>query len=183
MLGAPPRRLTPLKCVARFFGDHVGEDSPFLVFIETISLDCTSHDTQPMHTSTPHLRIARPVSDLVRAVAMYRSGLGLRVVGTFADHDGFDGVMLGRDGASYHFEFTHCRAHPVVPHPTPEDLVVFYLPDRSEWKAACVSMAAAGFVRVPSFNPYWETSGATFRDLDGYRLVLQHASWNNVERA
>ncbi len=130
----------------------------------------------------PHLRIARPVRDLARSVEMYRRGLGLEVLGSFTDHDGFDGAMLGTPGASYHFELTSCRSHPVSPSPTPEDLVVLYLPVRSEWEAACAAMLAAGFRRVASFNPYWEASGATFQDPDGYRLVLQQTSWQNVAR-
>ena len=40
-----------------------------------------------------HVRIARPVSDLARAREMYRRGLGLRVLGSFQDHEGFDGVL------------------------------------------------------------------------------------------
>ncbi len=128
-----------------------------------------------------HLRIARPVSDLPRSKAMYCAGLGLRVLGSFADHDGFDGVMLGRAGLSYHFEFTHCRTHPVAPQTTPEDLAVFYLPDSSEWQRACAEMLAAGFTQVASFNPYWDDSGRTFVDPDGYRVVLQNADWSNAE--
>lgn len=69
-------------------------------------------------SAVAHLRIARPVSDLARAAAMYREGLGLRELARFEDHAGFDGVMLGYDGAGWHLEFTHCRAHPVVPAPT-----------------------------------------------------------------
>jgi hypothetical protein len=113
---------------------------------------------------------------------MYRRGLGFPVIGRFTDHDGFDGVMLGMPGGPYHFELTYCRTHPVSPHPTPEDLVVLYFPDRTAWVTACATIAAAGFERVPSFNPYWEASGATFADPDGYRFVLQQASWQNTER-
>ena len=126
-----------------------------------------------------HLRIARPVSNLEKSVQMYCKGFGLVEVGRFADHQGFDGVMLGRVGASYHFEFTFCRVHPVIPAPTPEDLIVFYLPDTSEWESACRSAVDAGFVEVRSFNPYWDQLGRTFEDHDGYRVVLQHAAWSN----
>jgi catechol 2,3-dioxygenase-like lactoylglutathione lyase family enzyme len=126
---------------------------------------------------TPHLRIARPVRDLARARAMYIEGLGLRELASFEDHDGFDGVMLGRDGAGWHFEFTACRAHPVAPAPTPEDLVVLYLPDESAWERACVDVLAAGFRPVASFNPYWDARGRTFADADGYRVVLQNSAW------
>lgn len=109
---------------------------------------------------------------------MYCRGLGFRVIGRFAEHDGFDGVMLGAPGAGYHFEFTRARAHPVAPSPTVEDLVVFYIPSEAEWQAACGSMLGAGFRRVPAANPYWEVRGRTFADADGYRIVLERAAWS-----
>ena len=130
-----------------------------------------------------HLRIARPVTDLARSTDMYCRGLGLRVIDRFENHDGFDGVMLGAAGADYHFEFTRCRTHAVRPAPTIEDLVVFYLPSAAEWRAACVSMTAAGFRQVSAFNPYWETRGRTYEDHDGYRIVLQRADWSNWKAA
>jgi hypothetical protein len=112
---------------------------------------------------------------------MYCRGLGLRVVGSFENHEGFDGVMLGMASSSYHFEFTHCRTRAVTPSPTPEDLVVLCIPAETEWKARCASMLAAGFKQVASFNPYWDIRGRTYEDPDGYRVVLQQAEWSNVE--
>jgi hypothetical protein len=75
------------------------------------------------------------------------------VIGSFADHDGFDGVMLGKAGLDYHFKFTYCRSHPVRPSPTPEDLVVFYLPDRAEWQTTCQAMLDAGSRRSRLSTP------------------------------
>jgi len=128
-----------------------------------------------------HLRIARPVSDLERSVAIYRRGLGLAEIGRFEDHAGFDGVMLGRPGLDYHFEFTRCRAHPIDPAPSVEDLLVFYLPDPLGWQRSCTAMIEAGFTEVASFNPYWQERGRTFEDHDGYRVVLERAFWRNDE--
>ena len=129
-----------------------------------------------------HLRIARPVSDLARSTEMYCRGLGLTILGSFKNHEGFDGAMLGDPGSSYHFEFTHCPAHPVTPAPTPEDLVVLYIPDESEWRSSCRNMLAAGFKQVASFNPYWDTRGRTYEDPDGYRTVLECADWEGAAR-
>jgi hypothetical protein len=114
---------------------------------------------------------------------MYCRGLGLRVLGGFENHDGFDGVMLGLGGSNCHFEFTRCHTHPVAPAPTSEDLLVFYLPSPADWKTACERMLAAGFEQVPSFNPYWEARGRTFVDQDGYRIVLQQDEWREAEKA
>jgi hypothetical protein len=125
------------------------------------------------------LRIARPVSDLEKTKVMYCSGLGLSVIGSFENHDGFDGIMLGQAGSNYHFEFTHCRSHPVLPTPTSEDLAVFYVKEPAEWQSACSNMRAAGFKQVESFNPYWDVRGKTFEDDDGYRVVLQCSDWSN----
>jgi len=131
------------------------------------------------------IRIARPVTDLARAQDWYCRGLGLRVVGAFEDHQGFDGVMLGLSESNCHFEFTHRRSHPVAPSPTAEDLIVFYVPDEDEWRSLCVRMEAAGFRPVASFNPYWDVRGTTFEDFDGYRVVLTCDGWrvnNNLRK-
>lgn len=117
-----------------------------------------------------HFRVARPVTNLPRTEAMYRKGLGLERLGHFNDHDGFDGVMLGKPGGAYHLEFTYCRSHPVKPTPTLEDLLVFYVSDREDWVHCCESMRVAGFKAVASLNPYWDRDGCTFEDSDGYRV-------------
>lgn len=114
---------------------------------------------------------------------MYEQGLGLDVIGRFEDHDGFDGVMLGAGDADFHFEFTFCRRHPVRPTPTPEDLLVFYVPDFEAWQRRCDKLVAAGFKEVASFNPYWAQNGRSFEDPDGYRLVIERDAWSNAERS
>ena len=126
-----------------------------------------------------HMRIARPVSSLSRSCELYSQGLGLNKIGEFTDHDGFSGCMLGRKDLTWHLEFTQCHHHPVLPSPSAEDLLVLYIPERDSWKAACSDMDSAGFIRVESFNPYWDQKGVTFEDIDGYRVVIQNMHWGN----
>jgi catechol 2,3-dioxygenase-like lactoylglutathione lyase family enzyme len=128
-------------------------------------------------TTTPILRIARPTDDLEALLSFYRDGLGLSLLFRFEDHDGFDGMMLGQEGAPYHFEFTRAKGHVAGRAPTQDNLLVFYLPDAGEWKAAVQRMQDAGFASVASFNPYWDREGMTFEDPDGCRIVLQRAAW------
>lgn len=123
------------------------------------------------------LRVARPTDRLEEVVHFYRDGLGFEVIAAFDDHEGFDGRMLGHPGAMWHLEFTHQRGHRVGSAPTQDNLLVFYLPDRTAWEAAIERMLSNGFSPVPSFNPYWDRRGATFEDPDGYRVVLQNAAW------
>jgi len=124
-----------------------------------------------------HLRVARPTDHLDEIVRFYRDGLALEVIASFEDHDGFDGVMLGRKGSSYHLEFTHRRGHEAGRAPGQDNVLVFYLPDRDQWQTAVDRMLSSGYDPVPAFNPYWDTKGKTFEDIDGYRVVLQNAAW------
>ena len=131
----------------------------------------------PIDLARAHLRIARPTDDLAAVVTFYRDGLGLDVLYEFRDHEGFDGVMLGRSGTPYHLEFTSRAGHRVGRAPTSDNLLVFYLPDEREWRAAVARLERAGHRPVSSFNPYWDERGRTFEDPDGYRVVLQNESW------
>jgi catechol 2,3-dioxygenase-like lactoylglutathione lyase family enzyme len=124
-----------------------------------------------------HLRIARPTDHLAEVVHFYRDGFGLDVLGEFQNHDGFDGVMLGRAGFGWHLEFTRKSGHTAGRAPTQDNLLVLYLPDGAEWRAAVERMESVGYAPIPSFNPYWDRFGRTFEDHDGYRVVLQNAVW------
>lgn len=53
---------------------------------------------------------------------------------------------------------------------------MFYVPNLEEWESACDRFVDNGFVRVTSFNPYWDVLGRTFADHDGYRVVMQNAA-------
>jgi catechol 2,3-dioxygenase-like lactoylglutathione lyase family enzyme len=124
-----------------------------------------------------HLRVVRPTDDLAAVVRFYRDGLGLDLLYEFTNHDGFDGVMLGRKGAGYHLEFVRKAGHRAGTAPTEDNLLVFYLPDRAEWQEAVERLERHGYKSVPAFNPYWDRQGRTFADPDGYRIVLQNAAW------
>jgi hypothetical protein len=134
-------------------------------------------ERNPDAPCAPVLRVARPTRQLAALADLYVRGLDFEVIGAFEDHDGYDGVILGHPGHPYHLEFTHRRGHTIAATPDPEQLLVLYLPDRDAWSRACTRMQAAGFRPVVACNPYWERQGRTFEDLDGYRVVLQNATW------
>jgi catechol 2,3-dioxygenase-like lactoylglutathione lyase family enzyme len=127
------------------------------------------------------LRVARPTDNLAAIAAMYAQGLGLVVLAEFADHEGFDGVILGHREDRYHIEFTTRRGHRAGTAPSEDHLLVFYVPDGDEWERCCARMIAAGFRSVVSCNPYWDVRGRTFADVDGYRVVLQNSAWQPTE--
>ncbi len=128
--------------------------------------------------SVAKLRVARPTDNIDGLIPFYRDGLGLDLLFRFENHDGFDGIMFGRAGSPYHFEFTRAHGHASGRAPTQDHLLIFYLPDPGEWEVAIGRMVSAGFMPVRAFNPYWERCGRTFEDPDGYRIVIQQSDWN-----
>jgi len=120
-------------------------------------------------------RIARPTNQLKRVVEFYRDGLGLQVIGSFENHDGYDGVMIGLPDKTYHLEFTQHQGGSPCPPPTKDNLLVFYIPDKEARDGIVQRLHALGYNSVPPENPYWNNSGVTIEDPDGWRIVLQNS--------
>ena len=127
--------------------------------------------------TVPILRVARPTDNLPALLRFYGVGLGLEQLAAFRNHNGFDGVMLGRPQAPHHLKLTHQPGHGAGRAPTADNLPVLCLPRADEWQAAVPRLEASGFAAVPAHNPYWDYLGRTVEDPDGYRVVLQQAEW------
>ncbi|UYX50528.1 VOC family protein [Bacillus thuringiensis] len=117
-------------------------------------------------------RIARPTDKFEEVIAFYGEGLGLKRIGEFYDHDGYDGVMFGLPDEEYHLEFTrHIDGSP-CPAPTKDNLLVFYIREYNEIEKVSKRLHAMGYDEVEPENPYWKKKGITIEDPDGWRIVL-----------
>ena len=128
--------------------------------------------------TTPSLvamRVARPTRDLDRIRSFYEHVVGLPLLWSFVDHDGFDGAIFGLPDARAQLEIVR-SPHGDVPAPTHEDALVLYQSDTSAADDLVARLRRAGAVEVsddPTLNPYWPRHGArTFSDPDGYRLIV-----------
>jgi len=130
----------------------------------------------PMNRSAV-LRVARPTDNLGALSRMYMDGFGFERLAAFENHRGFDGIILGHPQAPYHLEFTAQQGHSAGAVPSPDHLLVFYLPEVGEWERVCERLERAGFAPVKSWNPYWDEHGRTFEDIDGHRVVVQNDEW------
>ena len=124
------------------------------------------------------LRVARPTDNLPEVIRFYCDGLGLEVLSSFADHNDFDGVILGSKDSPYHLEFTHKRGDKAGKAPDQDHLLVFYIPEEKEWSSAVDRMRMHGYEPVKSYNPWWDDGGKTFEDADGYRVVFYNRKWD-----
>jgi GNAT superfamily N-acetyltransferase len=115
-------------------------------------------------------RIARPAHDLGRSIEFYRDGLGLMQTGGFRDHDGYDGAFFALPGGG-ELELT---AGPVrAAGNIDEDLLlVLYVADRAALQGWADALNAHGIRPVSAVNPYWNRTGHTVLDPDGYRVVI-----------
>ena len=128
----------------------------------------------PLHpVSWIAVRLARPARDLTRSTRFYRDLIGLAPVGSFENHDGYDGVFFALPGGA-ELELTAGPAQPASS--TDEDLLVLYVRTWAEVEAVGARLTTVGVTRIPNRNPYWNRSGLTFLDPDGYRLVIAAGS-------
>ena len=119
-------------------------------------------------------RIARPTNQLDKLISFYEKGLGLKRVGEFRNHEGYDGIMIGLPDSQYHLEFTQSREIMELPKPTKEHLLVFYVGDRLERDNIAERLAAIGYLETDPENPYWGRGGVTIEDPDGWPIVLMN---------
>jgi catechol 2,3-dioxygenase-like lactoylglutathione lyase family enzyme len=118
------------------------------------------------------IRIARPTDKLKELIRFYRDGLGLTIIGSFNEHEGYDGVMLGMPDASVHLEFTqHINGSP-CPAPTRDNLLVFYFDDHNNYLAAVDQLRGVNAKEVEPENSYWLDKSTSFEDPDGWGIVL-----------
>lgn len=121
------------------------------------------------------MRTTRPTADIGKARHFYEHSVGLPVLWSFVDHDGFDGIILGVPDERAQLELVRAP-HEVIPTPTHEDALVLYC-DLAARTQIIDRLRMANSPEVPNddprLNPYWPRNGATtFVDPDGYRLII-----------
>jgi len=129
----------------------------------------------PKDLPISQVRIARPTDKLEEVLRFYSEGLGLKIVGSFREHDGYSGYMLGLPGTDYHLEFTQHAAGSPWPAPSRDNLLVFYIPEKAAVERIAARLSALGYPSVEAENPYWSEKGVTIEDPDSWRVVLMNS--------
>ncbi|MFJ7755519.1 VOC family protein [Peribacillus muralis] len=129
----------------------------------------------PSEMRVAQIRVARPTDQLEKVMSFYCEGLGLQKIGSFEGHDGYDGIMIGLPASNYHLEFTQHKDGSPCPAPTKDNLLVLYIPDSKTIGEITNRLKRLGYDSVSPENPYWEKSGVTIEDPDGWRVVLMNS--------
>src|SRR6266542_2896638 len=109
------------------------------------------------------MRVARPTIDLARIRSFYEHVVGLPLLWSFADHDGFHGAIFGLPDERAQLELVR-SPHGDVPAPTNEDALVLYHAAQGPGAELIDRLQRAGTTEVtvddPTLNPYWPRQGA-----------------------
>lgn len=124
------------------------------------------------------LRIARHTTNLNQLFEFYNKILSLQKLGEFNDHDGYDGVFLGRMDQNWELEFTTSGEVPEHSYDQ-DDLLVFYV-SRNELIEIATKLDLHHIERCIPTNPYWTKMGIHFKDPDGFGIVVALASKESI---
>lgn len=119
------------------------------------------------------MRIAKHTKSIHNIKDFYCRLLGFKVIGSFQDHQGYDGIFLGNKD-EYHMEFTTSNEDPRRLQ-DPDDLMVFYCETEEEYYK--LEEIFARHLKVETRNPYWHDKGITVLDPDGNVVVICKANW------
>lgn len=118
-------------------------------------------------------RYARHTNNLHLLEIFYTSILGFEVLGNFTNHDGYDGVFIGKSELNWHLEFTQSTEK--VTHAFDEDdLLVFYPEFSSEYSTILQKIENERIKFIEPKNLYWKNNGKMIVDPDGFRIVISN---------
>lgn len=116
------------------------------------------------------IRIARHTNNLKLISNFYRNILSLQTLGEFQDHDGYNGIFLGRIDQNWELEFTTSDIS--ADHYFDEDdLLVFYV-SKIELNAFQKKIHEYNIPVITPKNPYWNNMGIHIKDPDGYGIIV-----------
>jgi len=116
-------------------------------------------------------RAARHTNKLESLIEFYTQVLEFEILGEFKDHDGYDGVFLGRKNENWHLEFT-TTAEAVNHQFDEDDLMVFYPQNKEEYTRITDKIKTSDLLRLEPKNPYWKENGILITDPDGYGIII-----------
>lgn len=122
-------------------------------------------------------RFARHTNNLEQLKAFYINTLGLELLGSFENHDGYDGIFIGKPNENWHLEFTQTSEK--VNHKFDEDdILVFYPKTEAEYFSILEKFTEHNISFVEPKNPYWKENGKMILDPDGYRIMISYLKIN-----
>lgn len=127
------------------------------------------------------LRIARHTNKIEELKIFYTEIIGLKILGDFQNHNGYDGVFVGKEKLNWHLEFT-TSSDKTNQKIDDDDLIVFYPESESEYQNIILRIKAREIRILNAKNPYWNQNGILIKDPDGFGIIISALKINNNNR-
>jgi hypothetical protein len=116
-------------------------------------------------------RFARHTNNLEQIKSFYIDILGFESLGGFENHNGYDGVFIGKSSENWHLEFT--KSVEIVHFDFNEDdVLVFYPNSKIEFDFIMNKIQSTKIEFIKAKNSYWNENGKMVIDPDGYRIII-----------
>jgi Glyoxalase/Bleomycin resistance protein/Dioxygenase superfamily len=118
-------------------------------------------------------RFARHTNNLKKVKFFYIHILGFEVLGSFENHNGYDGVFIGKSNLDWHLEFTKSNQTANFNFGE-EDYLVFYPENESEYNSLLERISENKIEFIESKNHYWNENGKIIFDPDGFGIIISN---------
>ena len=116
-------------------------------------------------------RYARHTQNLEKLIGFYTKVLDFKVLGDFKEHNGYDGVFLGKENENWHLEFTQDNNIPESKSDD-DDILVFYPKLLEEFQKIVANLELYKVPILQPKNPYWKENGICFEDYDRHKIII-----------
>lgn len=118
-------------------------------------------------------RFARHTNNLESLKQFYTQVLNFEILGNFENHNGYNGVFIGKQNENWHLEFTKSKEQVEFSFGD-DDILVFYPENKKEYQEILNQASKKNIHFIEAKNPYWNENGKMFLDPDGYRIVVSN---------
>jgi catechol 2,3-dioxygenase-like lactoylglutathione lyase family enzyme len=116
-------------------------------------------------------RFARHTNNLEQIKSFYIDVLGFQLLSGFENHNGYDGIFIGRANENWHLEFT--KSEEIVHFNfNDDDIIVFYPKNKIDFDLIMNKIQSQNIDFIKAKNPYWNENGKMILDPDGYKIVI-----------
>lgn len=125
-------------------------------------------------------RYARHTNDLQEIEKFYTDIVGLEKLGSFENHDNYDGIFLGHPNSSWHLEFTTSNEQPKSKFDE-DDMLVFYVSSEAKLKRIKNTLIKKNIpLEIPK-NSYWVVNGIMIAGPDNFKVIfsVKHQSFSS----
>lgn len=116
-------------------------------------------------------RFARHTNNLEKLKKFYTQVLNFDILGSFENHNGYNGIFLGKQNENWHLEFTETKELSKFSFGE-DDILVFYPENKKEYQEILNRISESGIQFIEAKNIYWNENGKMFLDPDGYRVII-----------